>query len=171
MPDDIKQLEPPTSLRLNAAEGWIELGNLTEATAELQQVGDEFVSHPDVLIVRYRLCAGAQNWDDAWEIGRALIQAAPDREESWIVGAYAARRTRGGGLQLAYDTLLPAVEKHPQCAIVPFNLACYSSQLGRLEEARTWLDRAMQVGGRKAIRALAMEERDLEPLWAQLRGM
>jgi hypothetical protein len=76
---------------------------------------------------------------------------------------------KGGGLEAAWDALLPASEQFPKEPIIPYNLACYACQRQRLAEARTWLERAMRVGGREAITLLALKDPDLEPLWGELR--
>ena len=48
----IKPLEPPDSFHLEAAVGWLELGNHLEANEELDQITASLRAHPDVLLVR-----------------------------------------------------------------------------------------------------------------------
>ena len=50
-----KTLPPPNNHFLEAAVGWLELGNPTEALVELNQIGREFVDHPQVLEVKVML--------------------------------------------------------------------------------------------------------------------
>jgi hypothetical protein len=47
-------------------------------------------------------------------------------------------------------------------------LACFSCQLGDLNEASRWLERAFAVSGKAEIKIKALEERDLEPLWKKI---
>jgi len=54
--------------------------------------------------------------------------------------------------------------------MIAFNLACYACQLGRLEEAREWLRKAMDLGDEKEIKTRALDDPDLEPLWANITG-
>jgi hypothetical protein len=49
MENRIKPLEPPDSLHLEAAEGWLELGNHLEANEELENITPQMRVHPDVL--------------------------------------------------------------------------------------------------------------------------
>ena len=52
--------------------------------------------------------------------------------------------------------------------MIAFNLACYACQLGRLEEAHAWLRKAMDFGDEKEIKLRALDDPDLEPLWANI---
>ena len=89
--------------------GWIELGNLAEAKAELAQIGPAFQMHPDVLEVRWLLCAEERKWDEGLQVARSLLHSAPDRASGWLHQAYALRRATNGGLRQAWDALLPAL--------------------------------------------------------------
>ena len=53
----MQKLEPPDTHYFFAAIGWLELGNLTEAQAELAQVSPAQQEHPDVLEVRWLFSA------------------------------------------------------------------------------------------------------------------
>jgi tetratricopeptide (TPR) repeat protein len=168
----VDPLEPPDSHYLRAAEGWLELGRTGEANQELRKINPELRGHPDVLEVRWRACAQSEKWNSSVEIGRALVALDPDRVTGWIYRAYALRRASGGGLQVAWDALLPAVEKFPEVYVVPFNLACYACQMGRLPEARRWLRRAFEIAEKAGIQHLvwlrALDDPDLEPLWVDI---
>lgn len=149
--------------------GWLGLGNLPEAEAELGRIGPAWQQHPDVLEVRWSLRAQQQRWDEALQIARCLLHAAPERVSGWIHQAYALRRASNGGLSKAWDVLRPAFEKFPKEAIIPYNLACYACQSGRLGEARAWLKRAFALADGHEIRRQALEDPDLEPLWSELK--
>jgi uncharacterized protein HemY len=56
-------LEPPDSLHLQAADGWIGLGDYAAASDELEQISPASRAHRDVLQLRWRIHADAQNWD------------------------------------------------------------------------------------------------------------
>ena len=49
--------------------------------------------------------------------------------------------------------------------IMRYNLACYECQLGRLEQAKNWLEKAFKLGDPKKIRLMALHDPDLESLW------
>lgn len=166
----MKPVEPPDSFYLSAAVGWLELGNPTEAGEELARLRPELLAHPDVLEIRWAICAATRSWDAAVPVAEQLVQIAPDRVSGWIHRAYALRRARGGGLPVAWDALRPAVEKFPKEPMIPYNLGCYAAQLGRLDEAWEWLHKAMESAGDIAsIRTMALQDKDLEPLWERIR--
>jgi tetratricopeptide (TPR) repeat protein len=166
----MQPLEPPDSFLLSAAEGWLGLGNLAEARAELAQISSVFQNHPDVLDVQWQLFALEQNWSAALETARRVLQLMPDSPAGWLHQAYALRRAPGGGLQAAWAALLPALEKFPDEPTVPYNLACYACQLEQLDEARPLFQRALAVGGREAIKRMALRDPDLQPLWGEIRN-
>jgi len=164
------KLESPDTHHVLAAVGWMELGNLAEAKAELDQVSAAQQEHPDVLEVRWSFAAQEGRWEDGLQFAQTLLRRAPDECNGWLHQAYALRRAPGGGLQKAWDALLPAAEKFPKEPIIPFNLACYACQMGDLEKARQWLKRAERIGGKQKIRKMALGDSDLEPLWDEIRG-
>src|SRR6266508_6302000 len=135
----MRPLLPPDTHHLSAAIGWIELGNLKEASQELDCVSAGASRHRDVLQVRWMICAQESNWEEALNVANALLDVDPGDPAPWLHRAYALRRVQTGGLQAAWDALRPASEKFPTETTILYNLACYACQLGRLEEARTWL--------------------------------
>jgi Flp pilus assembly protein TadD len=167
----VQALELPDTHYLSAAIGWLELGNPAEAKAELDKVSPACQRHPDALEVRWLLCAERKDWPAALIAARAILQAAPDRSSGWLHQAYALRRVSDGGVEKAWDALLPAFEKFPKEPVIAYNLSCYICQMNRLAEARTWLQRALKSGGREKIKEMALHDSDLEPLWAEIRQL
>ena len=166
----MKPLEPPDNFHLRAAVGWLELGNPKEARAELDGITRELQGRPDVLEVRWQVEAATQQWERCRDVAHALMQALPTSPTAWIFQAYALRRVPGGGLRLAWDALLPAVEKFPKEPIIRYNLACYACQLGDLEQAWKWLGRALAIGDAPQLKAMAAQDEDLKPLWPRLEA-
>ena len=164
-------LEPPDTHYLSAAIGWLELGNPTEAKAELDKVNSACQRHPDVLEVRWLLCAEQRDWRAALTAARALLEVAPERSSGWLHQAYALRRVPEGSLEQAWEALLPAFAKFPKEPVIAYNLACYGCQMNRLAEARTWLKRALKIGGKEKIKAMALRDSDLEPLWEEIHSL
>lgn len=164
------KLEPPDSHHAVAAIGWLELGNPVEAGEELARVSAANLNHPDVLELRWAVCAEGKSWDAAAEVAGSLVAVAPERSSGWVHRAYAVRRMRGGSLERAETLLLAAFDKFPRESVIPYNLACYTAQLGRLDEAWDWLLRAAAIEGKIAvIRERGLCDADLEPLWERLR--
>ena len=74
----IQPLQPPDSLHLRAAQGWLELGNHAEADEELEKITPQLRAHPDVLKVRWEIYAAAKKWEAALDIAATLIQLDPE---------------------------------------------------------------------------------------------
>ena len=167
----MKILEPPNTHHLSAALGWLGLGNAEEARAELARVDESNRKHPDVLEVGWLICAHENRWDEGLEFARLLVKQAPNRCSGWLHQAYALRRVPGGGVQQAWEALLPAFDKFPSEPTISYNLSCYACQLSHMEAARTWLKRALVLGNRDRIKAMALSDSDLEPLWPEIRRL
>jgi tetratricopeptide (TPR) repeat protein len=171
----MNKLEPPQVHYASAAFGGLELGDLAEAKAELERIGPEFHNYPEVLEVRWAICAEEHKWEEALEIARALVQAAPDSPTSWLHQAYALRRVPEGGVKQAWTALLPAFDKFPkkhEAAMISYNLSCYACQMNQLDAARVWFKRAIVIGGKKRkdkIKQMALEDADLRPLWEEIK--
>lgn len=164
----MKPLQHPDSHHLQAAQGWLELGNHLEADKELDEITPELRAHPDALEVRWQIYAKEKKWEACVDAARAIIKLAPERPDGWIHLAYSLRRAKDGGLQAAWEALLPIAKKFPNVSTIPYNLACYAVQMQRLDEARDWLKQAFAIGRKTkcydAIRLMAMDDADLEPL-------
>ena len=165
----MKPLEPPDSHHLSAAIGWLGLGNVAEAGAELEKIAPQFQSHPDVLAVQFDIHAQAGRWDAAAEIAGTLTQLEPEEPGAWVSLAYATRRKAGGGIPQARTILIQAQQTFPKEKIIAYNLACYDCQLGDLNAARSWLEKACALGDARKIKHMALQDPDLEPLWPDIR--
>ena len=164
-------LGPPDTHFLSAAVGWCELGNVAEAKVELERIAPALGQHPDVLEVRWLILAQEKNWEEGLAVAEALVEVAPQRSAGWLHRAYALRRAKRGGLQAAWDVLLPAFERFPKEPIISYNLSCYACQLGRLDQARQWLQRAVKVAGKEKIKFMALNDDDLSPLWEEIKKL
>ena len=127
--------------------------------------------YPAVLEARWLLCARENQWVQALEIAETELAAAPDDASGWLHRAYSLRRIPDGGLPRAWQALLPAAEKFPTEPVIAYNLSCYACQLDQLEVARHWLKQAMKIGGKVAIRKMALADDDLKPLWTEIREL
>jgi len=167
----MQPLSPPDTHFLSAAAGWYELGNITEAKAELERISPALREHPDVLELRWLVHAQEKNWEQGLAVAEKLVEIAPERSSGWLHRAYALRRVQRGGLQTAWDALLPAFEKFPKEPTIPYNLSCYACRMGRLDEARGWLQRAVKIAGKEKIKFMALNDDDLEPLWEEIKQL
>ena len=62
---------------VDAAQGWLGLGDWNLANAELELVTARLRAHPFVLDVRWRIYALAGKWDIAVELAGVLMNALP----------------------------------------------------------------------------------------------
>jgi len=162
-------LPHPDSFHLDAAQGWLMLGNPAAADEELAKLTPASRAQAEVLEFEWSVHAAAGSWARAHEVAGQLVATAPHLPFGWIHRAYAARRMAGGGLPAAWEALRPAVDRFPKDFLVPYNLACYAAQMGRLDEAWEWLQKSIAAaGGAGRIKCMALADADLEPLWPKL---
>ena len=162
----MKPLSTPDSHHLLAAQGWLELGNTTEADKALDEITPQLRNHPDVLEVRWRIYARKKKWDACVDIATAITKSAPKRACGWLHRSYALHEMRR--TQEARDLLLPVVDRFPDEPLMRYNLACYECQLGRLEQAKQWLSRAFAIGDAPKLKLMALDDADLQPLWRNI---
>ena len=167
MSGKLKSLQPPDSFHLEAAEGWLELGNPEEAKLELEHIAPEQREHPHVLEMRWKVYAAAKQWELAVEAARALASALSDHPDGWIHWAFSLHELKR--TQEAWGVLIPMADKFPDECTIAYNLACYACQLGNLKESLEWLGRALKLDDKKAVRSMALADADLKPLWKVIR--
>ena len=169
MKKDIKPLDLQDSFHLQAAEGWLGLGDVESANSELREISASERTHPAVLSVRYQLYAQTRQWDAAVDVANELADVLPDEPFVWISLAYATRRQTGGSIPEAKKILENMEPKFSKHYLFPYNLACYCSQLGELAQAEQWLKKAVAIN-EKAVKKIALEDADLKPLWKSRGG-
>jgi lipopolysaccharide biosynthesis regulator YciM len=147
--------------QLLAATGFMELGMFQEAVVELESLPSEVREAPNVLAVWLEVYQTWQKWSEALAVATRLFEADPNNANWRVALAFATRRTRG--IAFAYEILLEAVAKFPDCATIHFNLGCYAAQLGNLEEARERISAAIRLDS--YYETIAKTDPDLTPLW------
>jgi tetratricopeptide (TPR) repeat protein len=163
----MKSLSHEDKHHLEAAEGWLGLGDHLSANEELDQIATELKAHPRVLGVRLIIYLKVKNWEAVVDIASALATLKPDNAHGWICRSFALHELKQ--TQEAYDLLLPAKDKFPKNLTVPYNLACYCSQLNRLDEAQDWFKKAMAIN-EQIVKRMAIDDPDLKPLWDSMSG-
>ncbi len=165
----MQALEDTNRRYLEAAQGWLELGDSAEAKAELEKIAPQLQTHPEVLKVRWEICAAERQWEAALEIAATLIQTEPEHPLGWIHRSYALHELKRTAE--ARDNLLRVVDQFPISATIRYNLACYECQLGRLAEAKVWLQIAFRLGTASKMRQVALQDEDLKPLWKDISSV
>ena len=125
-------MSPADQHHLQAAQGWLELGDWQSANEELEKISAEMGMHPDLVELRWRIYAQAKNWSACADIGKALTQLAPGSAVSWIHHAYALHELKR--TQDAFDVLSPVAQR--------FSDGAHDSLQSRLLYGSAW-----EVGG------------------------
>jgi len=164
-----KPLEPPDSHHLNAAQGWLELGDARSAIEEIGRLSIPQQLHPDVLAVRWEICAHEKKWAEAHTLAQMALDLEPDLPGPWIQRSYALHELKL--TEDAYECLAPAAERFPEESTIAYNLACYCCQLGQDARAMEWFARARANGDAERLTAMALNDPDLAPLRAAIQRL
>ncbi len=119
-----------------------------------------------MLELRWKIYAAAEKWEAALDIAAALMQLVPKDPAGWENASYALDEM--GRPAEARDNLLRVVNRFPKDALMRYNLASYECKLGRLPEAKAWLERAFAIPNSWELKLLALEDGNLEPLWSSI---
>jgi Flp pilus assembly protein TadD len=138
-----------------------------DAALALEEIEPEDKTRNEVLGARVNLYVAAKKWDMAAAIASHLMKVEPENEGWWISLAYSMRRSEG--VEKAEAILLRAQAIHPKVAMIAFNLACYASVTGRMDDAKERLRHAIDLD--KNIQKLAINDEDLKPLWDWIAGL
>ena len=148
--------------RLSHARGYLGLGLLEEAAAELAALPADEAESIEALTLRALVLQAQQQWLLLQPVAAALVGRQPEEAGWWITWAYATRRV--DSLASAEAILRDAETRHPEEPAIQFNLGCYACQRGDLAEARRRVDRAITLD--ESFRQQATTDNDLAPLRA-----
>jgi tetratricopeptide (TPR) repeat protein len=162
------KLTESDKFHIRAAQGWLELGNHLEANEELENASPEVRTHPAVLDLRWLIYSKELKWNACREIARAITTQLPNNVVGWLHYAYATRRATDGSIEAAFEILSSVADKFAEHPTVAYNLACYQCQIGNLPEAWNWLEKAFDIGDPKQLKLMALDDKDLEPLWLDI---
>lgn len=156
----VKKLGFPDQHYLNAALGWLELGNLHEARQEAERISLLGRAHQESFLLRWRIASRAENWQEGHRLAEVYTRTWPNRAAGWICLSYSLFRL-GRPLE-AWMQLLPRMSQFPRLSAIPYILACYAWQLGQAQVAREFLKRSAALGGPTEIRGIDLEQTPLE---------
>jgi tetratricopeptide (TPR) repeat protein len=148
--------------RISHAQGYLALGMVAEAAAELDRIAAPDRDALEVLAVRLAVLQEQRDWPALRELAAKFVGRAPGEAAAWVTWAYATRRAES--IEAAQRILLEAEQHHPTEPTIQFNLGCYACQLGDLATARRRVDRAIALEPKFA--ASAAIDPDLAPLRA-----
>lgn len=156
--------------RIQFARGFIGLKLYDDAAEELSRIPDHLSTHPNVVRVWWELFAEKKDWESCAKYALQLSIDYPDDVSGYILLASSIRNVKGYTLNDAYAVLRSAADQFESsnCLTLYYDLACCSSALGNLDEARAWLDKtfaeAKGRGWEGFYRQMAIADPDLQPL-------
>jgi len=151
----------PLRRRLEYTSGYLTLGLLKQAAAELDAIKGDAAQSSGVLLLRMDLYHQSKQWRRLVQSAAALAKQTPDNEQGWISWAYALRELER--IPEAQDVLHRAEPTHgTTCAVLHYNLACYACLLGDKKEAMTRLALACEMDAQ--FKTEARDDPDLASL-------
>ena len=139
----MRKLQLEEARALQAASGWLDLGSPSEAEAELRFLPEDLQAHPEVLLIRWEIQAKRREWAASLETAKAIVSSSPETLDGWIKHSFSLHELKR--TEEAWEALLGIQERFADASIVPYNLACYACQLGRVDQGRELLARAMRL--------------------------
>jgi len=152
--------------RLQYANGYLDLGMTKEASHELAAISTEDHARADVRSLHIRLYLESKSWRKMAAVSKSLTEESPENAFGWTNWAYALRELNRN--KQAREVAKEALLQHPNVAVLWFNLACYCSLLGEVQEASNHLDKAISL--EKSFEAEAVDDPDLDNLWNWIRN-
>lgn len=148
---------------LEPAVGYLTLGMCEDAWEELENLPHELRVNDAVLELRILIYQRMGKWGFARILAESLAKKSPGNPHWWIQWAYSLRREKT--VADARAVLMEAAAHHPDEAMIPYNLACYSSVEGNLEAASKLLQRALAM--QPELRKIALDDPDLDPIFGE----
>lgn len=152
--------------RLSHARGYLELGMVAEAAAELAQITGPDADSTEALKLKIAVQHEQGDWSGVRDLARELVRREAADAAVWVTLAYATRRA--DSLVAAEIILIKAEKAHPEEPTIQFNLGCYACQRGDLKEARRRVARAIELDPK--FQEIAATDPDLAPLRAAEAG-
>ena len=154
-----------TVRRLEYIQGYLTLGLVEEAAAELELVATGDRDSDAVLEISMDVHSSRQHWELAVTAAREYAQRFPDEPKGWISWAFALRRWKT--IEEAERVLLDGEKRVGKtCALLHYNLGCYRCQLGDRAGALARLVTAFRL--EPQWKAAALADPDLTPLKTEI---
>lgn len=150
---------------LSEAEGYMELGLISDAMETLRGLDDWERRQLPAQLLMLHLLIKNESWPEAVVFGQKLLGRHPDAKEAYLHTAYCLHAS--GRTGEARDTLLAAPRSIRADALFHYNLACYEAVLGRADQAIHHLEKSIAMN--PAFRDQARHDPDLDSLRERIR--
>ncbi|MCB1234138.1 MAG: hypothetical protein KDM91_03620 [Verrucomicrobiae bacterium] len=152
--------------RIEASQGYFELGMVEDALRELDAGSAAERAHPETLHLRIQILLSCRRWDEALDQSRQLCDLVPDSTAGYIHQAYCLHEL--GRTRDARETLIGGPDSLREEPVFFYNLGCYEARLGQRDAARAWLLRSFEM--EPDLRHQAKGDPDLRDLWGDLEA-
>lgn len=163
-PDSSSPSEPEFERTLAVAQGYFALEMWQESWDELEELGPEFRHLAPVIILRVLILNNLGKWESAAIVGPGALRYFPGFGALYLATAQALRECQGAAAAKA--VIMAGGRLLRNEAAFHYNLACYDSALGKLDDAKEGLTRTFEL--EKGLRQKALDEPDLAPVWESL---
>ena len=142
------------------AEGYSELGMLEDALGELGQLDAEQQERLEVLRMRVEILLRKQDWEDALRLSLRFCAVNPNQPYGYVHAAFCLHEL--GRTSEAKQTLLDGPASLLDEPVYYYNLACYDTVLGNIEQAKVYLRASFRLD--KSFKAMAKNDPDLKQI-------
>jgi predicted Zn-dependent protease len=142
------------------AEGYSELGMLEDALGELGQLDAEQQERLEVLRMRVDILLRKQDWEDALRLSLRFCAVNPNQPYGYVHAAFCLHEL--GRTSEAKQTLLDGPASLLDEPVYYYNLACYDTVLGNIEQAKVYLRASFRLD--KSFKAMAKNDPDLKQI-------
>ena len=142
------------------AEGYSELGMLEDALGELGQLDAEQQERLEVLRMRVDILLRKQDWEDALRLSLRFSAVNPNQPYGYVHAAFCLHEL--GRTSEAKQTLLDGPASLLDEPVYYYNLACYDTVLGNIEQAKVYLRASFRLD--KSFKAMAKNDPDLKQI-------
>jgi tetratricopeptide (TPR) repeat protein len=150
--------------RIQAAQGYVELGLHSEAREELSQLSAIAAERPDALEISALCFMGESRWAEALPLTQKLCQIEPKEPGGYIHAAYCLHEL--GQTHEALDLLARGPAALKAKPVYYYNVGCYMAKLGQKDKALKLLEQSFEMDG--SLRSYARKDPDLAGLREKL---
>ena len=149
---------------LLAAQGYLELGMVEEALAELSFFQPQEINDPDLLELRLHILMQEGRWSEALLSAEELLRLNASAVPAYIHGAFALHEL--GRTAEARDLLKRGPEILRNDPTYHYNIGCYEAVLGNRELAKDSLKKSFALD--ESYRDFAKKDPDLAAIRNEL---
>jgi predicted Zn-dependent protease len=146
------------------AEGYSELGMLDDALSHLALLDPDFEDRFEILRMRIDILLRKQDWKEALRLSLRFCSLNSNQPYGHVHAAFCLHEL--GRTSEAKQTLLDGPASLLDEPVYYYNLACYDTVLGNLEQAKVYLRASFRLD--KSFKELAKCDPDLKQIRDEL---